>query len=205
MCRKPYQEEQRAFLFFNWCGQMCLFHLKRCVISPPDRSFRTAGYCCRSQGVAVTLSALYSSIWSSWRHENRLCSFWCIACWHMGQSDSNVIPCKWCSSHLGSSFELFSSAAFSQRDRKWGQRERIVRHWFAVKNSDRRSFQRRSGRSKAVLAESGREGRWYHWALISFTDECEMTSSVVWTHTRRHYTLLYFDPPILTHFLAATG
>lgn len=67
------------------------------------------------------------------------------------------------------------------------------------KNSDRRSFRRRSGRSKALLAESGREGRWYRRALISFTDECEMTSSVVWTHTRRHYTLLYPDPPFLSH------
>lgn len=66
------------------------------------------------------------------------------------------------------------------------------------RNSDRRSFRRRSGRSKALLAESGREGRWYRRALISFTDECEMTSSVVWTHTRRHYTLLYPDPPFLS-------
>lgn len=152
-----------------------------------------------------TLSTLYSTIWSSARHENILLSLWCIVCWHMGQPGTNVIPREWCSSHLY--FPALNSwlGGFSERDRKWGQRERIVRHWFAVKNSDRRSFQRRSGRSKARLTGSRREGRWYHWALISFTDECEMTSSVVWTHTRHHYTLLYPDPPFLSHSLLHSG
>lgn len=53
-----------------------------------------------------------------------------------------------------------------------------------------------------IKSSAGREWRCYRLALISFTDECEMTSSVVWTHTRHHYTLLY---PDLLHFLLHTG
>lgn len=50
-------------------------------------------------------------------------------------------------------------------------------------------------RSKALLAELGRrEGRCYRLALISFTNECEMASSVVRTCARDYYRLPYPDP-----------
>lgn len=68
--------------------------------------------CCRN-----TLSALYSTIWSSPRHENIPFSFWCIACRHLGQSGTNVIPREWCSSHLGSSFELLAQRLFRTRQK----------------------------------------------------------------------------------------
>lgn len=49
-------------------------------------------------------------------------------------------------------------------------------------------------RSKAPLAEQRRrEGRCYRRALISFTDECEMASSVVRTRARRYDRVLYPD------------
>lgn len=114
----------------------------------------------------------------------------------MEQSDTNIMPCEWCSSHLGSSFELMARQLFRMRQKMGTEGENCPALIHCKKKkSDRRSFQRRSGRSKALLAESWCEGRWYRRALISFTDECEMTSSVVWTHTRHHYTLLYPDPP----------
>lgn len=125
----------------------------------------------------------------------------------MGQSGTNVIPHdlvvvlissgapalnSWGSARLFFFFFFFPL----RTRRKMGTEGENCPALICCKNSDRRSFQRRSGRSKARLAESGREGRWYRRALISFTDECEMTSSVVWTHTRHHYTLLNPDPPL---------
>lgn len=136
---------------------------------------QSSGWRRRLRNLGFAVSFLYGTTWSFSRHENVLFSFWCITCWYMGQSGCNVIPLEWCSSHWGSSFELLAQR-LSQR-----QRERIVRHWFTVKkkNLDRTSFQWRLGRSKALLAGSGCKGRWYRWTLISFTDECEMASSVV--------------------------
>lgn len=81
----------------------------------------------RLRNLVFAVSVLYGTAWSFSRHENVLFSFWCITCWYMGQSGCNVIPLEWCSSHLGSSFELLAQR-LSQR-----QRERIVRHWFTVK------------------------------------------------------------------------
>jgi len=132
-------------------------------------------------------------------HENIPFSSWCIACRNTGQPSTNVIPHECCSSHLGSSFELLARQLFETRQ-KMGTEGENCPALICCKNSDRRSFQCRSGRSKARLAESGHEGRWYRWSLISFTDGCEMTSSVVWTHTRHHYTLLCADPPFLPHY-----
>lgn len=139
----------------------------------------------------------------------KIFSFWCIACRHMGQPGTNVNSLRRSGAHLIWAPALNSwFGGFSEWDRKWGQRERIVRHWFAVKNSDRRSFQRRSGRSKAWLAESGREGRWYH--RLSFHSQ----TSVKWLHllcgltldTIINYCILTL-PSSLTHSytLAATG
>lgn len=184
------QWKQSVFNIFTvmWSN----FSVYRLTLMPEDFRF-----------LSSTLPALCSSAWSSSAHGNIRFSFWCIACC---VAHGTVGPCKCNASWaalISSGAQALNSwlSGFSQRDRKWGQRERIVRHWFAVKNLDRRSFQRRLGRSKAPLAESEREGRWYRRALISFTDECEMASSVVWTHTRRHYRLLYPDLPFLYHFL----
>lgn len=66
-------------------------------------------------------------------------------------------------------------SGFSEWDRKWDNCPALIR----CINLDRRSFQRGSGRSKALPAESGCRARWYRLALISFTYECEMVSFVV--------------------------
>lgn len=115
---------------------------------------------------------------------------------HVGQTGANVIPGEWSSSHLGSSFELSAQRLFGIREKMGTEGENcpaLIR--CKKKYLDRRSFLHRTGRSKARLAESGHEWRCYRRALISFTDKCEMTSSVVCTHTRHHYRPLYADPP----------
>lgn len=99
-------------LIFMWSNCLC-FHStsswssrQGCRLMPQEFS------CCSN-----TLSPLYSTIWSSSVHENILFSFWCIACRHTGLSGTNVIPLEWCSSHLGSSFELLAQRLFRTRQK----------------------------------------------------------------------------------------
>lgn len=70
-----------------------------------------------------------------------------------------------------------------RREKKEEKKTRTEDHFSAARE-----------RSKAPLAESRRrERRCYRRPLISFTDECEMASSVVQTCARRYYRVLYSD------------
>lgn len=93
----------------------------------------------------------------------------------MGQAGANVIPSEWCSSHLGSGFELWLGG-FSERDRKWAQRERIVRHWFTVKTRTEDHFSVAREDQKLGWRKAGARGDAI--AGLSFHSQ----TSVKWLH-----------------------
>lgn len=123
-----------------------------------------------------TLSALYSTIWTSPRHENIPFPFWCIACRHMGQSGTNVIPREWCSSHLGPSFELLAQRLFRTRQKMGTEGEncpalirckktRTEDHFSAAREDQKLCWQRAGARGDGIAGlsfHSQTSVKWLH-------------------------------------------
>lgn len=153
-------------------------------------------------GVAVTLSQpFYSTTRPSSRHENIPFSFWCIACRHMGQSGTNVIPHEWCSSHLGSSFELMARRLFRTRQKmetEGENRPALIRckktrtddNFCAAREDQKLCWQRAGARGDAIAGlsfHSQASVKWLHplcgltldtvihtvpWPSLTFSGSC---------------------------------
>lgn len=175
----------------TFCGWMCLNTYKDVVFFCSVTSQRP----CRMQVGLLGLAAALSQPFTATQVMKSSPLFLMVS--HSGTRLCNVIPHKWCSSHLGSCFELLAQQLLSARQKMGAEWERIVRHWFAVKKKkkiwtedhfcaareDQKLGWHRAGENGDAIAE------------LSFHSQ----TSVKWLHLLRghHYAPLYTYPPLL--------